>query len=89
MREKLSYSLAMPASRHDSHNADHCWLRARLVSRNRTTFENNYPKLVDALRLLTIKEATIDGGVRALDDEGRSCFQLLRFYEQAKQPRRT
>jgi bifunctional non-homologous end joining protein LigD len=33
----------------------------RLVSRNQKTFNNDYPQLVDALKALPAKEATIDG----------------------------
>jgi bifunctional non-homologous end joining protein LigD len=33
----------------------------RLVSRNRTVFNNDYPQLIDSLKFLTAKAATIDG----------------------------
>ena len=49
----------------------------RLISRRRTNFDNDYPQLVDALKSLTAKQANIDGEIAALDDEGRSSFQLL------------
>jgi bifunctional non-homologous end joining protein LigD len=52
----------------------------RLVSRNRTNFDNVYPQLIDALKSLNAKEATIDGEITALDDEGNSSFQLLQSY---------
>jgi bifunctional non-homologous end joining protein LigD len=57
---------------------------ARLISRNRTNFDNDYPQLIDALRSLTAKQATIDGEIAALDDQGRSSFQLLQSYGKAK-----
>jgi bifunctional non-homologous end joining protein LigD len=57
----------------------------RLASRNQKTFNNAYPQLIDALKLLNAKEATIDGEITALDDEGKSSFQLLQSYGQAKQ----
>ena len=57
----------------------------RLVSRNRTNFDNDYPQLVDALKSLTAKEATIDGEIAALDQHGKSSFQLLQSYGKAKQ----
>jgi bifunctional non-homologous end joining protein LigD len=57
----------------------------RLFSRNRTNFDNAYPQLIDALKSLNAKEATIDGEITALDDEGKSSFQLLQSYGQAKQ----
>lgn len=55
----------------------------RLVSRNRKSFNNVYPQLVNTLKSLTAKEATIDGEITALDDRGRSSFQLLQFYGKA------
>src|SRR5262252_5475621 len=57
---------------------------ARLMSRNRTNFEDDYPQLIDALKSLTVKQATIDGEIAALDDQGRASFQLLQSYGKAK-----
>jgi hypothetical protein len=57
----------------------------RLVSRNRTSFNNDYPQLIDALKSLTATQATIDGEITALDDEGKSSFQLLQSFGKAKQ----
>jgi bifunctional non-homologous end joining protein LigD len=57
----------------------------RRVSRNRTNFDNAYPQLIDALKSLNAKGATMDGEITALDDEGKSSFQLLQSYGQAKQ----
>jgi bifunctional non-homologous end joining protein LigD len=56
----------------------------RLISRNRTNFDNDYPQLIEALKSLTAKQATIDGEIAALDYEGRSSFQLLQSYGKAK-----
>src|ERR1700746_4008550 len=56
----------------------------RLVSRNRTVF-NDYPQLIDSLKLLTAKAATIDGEIAALDQNGKSSFQLLQSYGKTKQ----
>jgi bifunctional non-homologous end joining protein LigD len=56
----------------------------RLISRNRTNFDNDYPQLIDALKSLTAKSATIDGEIAALDDQGRASFQLLQSYGKAK-----
>ena len=52
----------------------------RLFSRNRTLFNDNYPKLVDSLKTLKAKSFIIDGEVTALDQNGRSSFQLLQSY---------
>jgi bifunctional non-homologous end joining protein LigD len=52
----------------------------RLLSRNRTLFNDNYPRLVDSLRALNSKSFTLDGEVAALDQQGRSSFQVLQSY---------
>jgi bifunctional non-homologous end joining protein LigD len=56
----------------------------RLISRNRTNFDNDYPQIIEALKSLTAKQATIDGEIAALGDQGRSSFQLLQSYGKAK-----
>ena len=50
----------------------------RLISRNRTNFDNDYPQLIDALKSLAAKSATIDGEIAALDEQGRASFQRWR-----------
>src|SRR5215467_11558810 len=57
----------------------------RLISRNRTNFDNDYPPLIDSLKSLAAKQAIFDGEIAALDDEGKSSFQLLQSYGKAKQ----
>jgi bifunctional non-homologous end joining protein LigD len=52
----------------------------RLLSLNRTIFNDNYPQLVDALKLLPVQNVLIDGEIAALDSQGRSSFQLLQSY---------
>jgi bifunctional non-homologous end joining protein LigD len=52
----------------------------RLVSRNQIDFGNGYPQLIDALKLLTAKNAIIDGEIAALDPNGKTSFQLLQSY---------
>jgi bifunctional non-homologous end joining protein LigD len=59
--------------------------QVRLVSRNRTNFNKDYPELIDALKLLTARSVTIDGEITALDQNGKSSFQLLQSYGKAKQ----
>jgi len=49
----------------------------RLISRNRNSFNDDYPVLVDSLKSLKTKSFTIDGEITALDENGRSSFQLL------------
>ena len=49
----------------------------RLISRNQIDFGNDYPQLIDALKLLTAKNVVIDGAIAALDQKGKTSFQLL------------
>ena len=49
----------------------------RLVSRNQKGF--NYPRLLDALKLLPAERVILDGEIAALDEQGRSSLQLLQL----------
>jgi bifunctional non-homologous end joining protein LigD len=55
----------------------------RLVSRNNKEF--NYPQLLDALKSLPAKHVVLDGEIAALDEKGRSSFQLLQVYKSSEQ----
>jgi bifunctional non-homologous end joining protein LigD len=57
----------------------------RLLSRNRTNFNENYPELIGSLKLLRAKDFSIDGEIAALDQNGKSAFQLLQSYGICKQ----
>jgi bifunctional non-homologous end joining protein LigD len=48
----------------------------RLISLNRINFGNDYPQLIEALKLLTAKNVVIDGEIAALDSDGESSFHL-------------
>jgi len=50
---------------------------ATLWSRNRKNLTADYPELADALAKLRCREAVLDGEIVALDEQGRSRFQLL------------
>jgi len=52
-----------------------------LISRNAKDFTAKFPEVADALRKLPCKEAMLDGEIVALDEEGRSSFQLLQARE--------
>ncbi len=52
-----------------------------LISRNEKDFTAKFPEVADALRELPCKEAILDGEIAALDEEGRSSFQLLQARE--------
>src|SRR5271169_4840082 len=53
----------------------------QLVSRNRTSFSRNYPDLIDSLKKLPARSATIDGEIVALDPNGKSSFHFFRTTE--------
>jgi bifunctional non-homologous end joining protein LigD len=55
----------------------------RLISRNAKDFTAKFPEVVEALRKLPCQEAILDGEIAALDEEGRSSFQLLQARELA------
>ncbi len=48
-----------------------------LRSRNQNLLNGDFPDVVDALKRVRCRNAVIDGEIVALDDEGRSRFQLL------------
>ena len=52
-----------------------------LISRNEKDFTTKFPEVAKALRELPCKEAILDGEIAALDEEGRSSFQLLQARE--------
>jgi bifunctional non-homologous end joining protein LigD len=56
----------------------------QLVSRNQKDF-TKFPRLNDALKLLSAEQAVIDGEITALDPKGKSSFQLLQAYEIGEQ----
>jgi bifunctional non-homologous end joining protein LigD len=51
----------------------------RMVSRNKKAFD--YPQLLDALKLLPAERVIFDGEIAALDEKGRSSFQLLQIFK--------
>src|ERR1700739_1494318 len=53
--------------------------KVNLLSRNRKLFNDNYRVLIDALKSLKA-DFIIDGEIAALDQNGRSSFQLLQSY---------
>jgi DNA polymerase LigD, ligase domain len=55
--------------------------KVSLLSRNQNELAARFPEIVDAIRNLPVDECVIDGEVVALDDEGRSSFQLLQALE--------
>jgi bifunctional non-homologous end joining protein LigD len=55
----------------------------RLISRNNKPF--NYPQLTDSLKLLPADRVILDGEIAALDEKGRSSFQLLQVFKSSEQ----
>src|SRR5881296_210724 len=51
--------------------------KVSLLSRNQNDLSARFPEIVEAIKNLASRECVIDGEVVALDDEGRSSFQLL------------
>jgi bifunctional non-homologous end joining protein LigD len=54
---------------------------ARLVSRNENDFGGKFTEVMDSLSKLDVQDAIIDGEIVALDEKGRSSFQLLQAFE--------
>src|SRR6266480_1970397 len=52
-----------------------------LLSRNENELAGRFPEIVEAIKNLPAGECVIDGEVVALDEEGRSSFQLLQARE--------
>jgi len=55
--------------------------KVSLLSRNQNELRARFPEIVDAIENLPVDECVIDGEVVALDEEGRSSFQLLQARE--------
>jgi bifunctional non-homologous end joining protein LigD len=52
-----------------------------LLSRNQNDLSARFPEIVDAIKNLPADECVLDGEVVAVDEEGRSSFQLLQARE--------
>ncbi len=55
--------------------------KVSLLSRNENELTKRFPEIVEAIKALPARECVIDGEVVALDEEGRSSFQLLQGRE--------
>jgi bifunctional non-homologous end joining protein LigD len=55
--------------------------KVSLLSRNQNDLSTRFPEIVDAIKNLPADECVVDGEVVALDEEGRSSFQLLQARE--------
>ena len=55
--------------------------KVSLISRNGNKLDARFPEIVEAVKNLPVREYVIDGEVVALDEDGRSSFQLLQGLE--------
>ena len=55
--------------------------KVSLVSRNGNELRARFPEVAEAMKQLSIKECVMDGEIVALDEQGRSSFQLLQAIE--------
>jgi bifunctional non-homologous end joining protein LigD len=49
----------------------------RLISRKEKDLTRDYPSIVEAARHMEVQQATLDGEIIGLDDEGLPSFQAL------------
>ena len=52
----------------------------RILSRNQNDLGKKFPEIRDSIAALDVHDAIIDGEIVALDDKGRSSFQLLQAF---------
>jgi bifunctional non-homologous end joining protein LigD len=57
----------------------------RLLSRNNKDLGGKFPEIMEAVSRLRVDDAVIDGEIVALDDQGRSSFQLLQAFEMGEE----
>ena len=55
--------------------------KVSLISRHGNKLDARFPEIVEAVKNLPVREYVIDGEVVALDEDGRSSFQLLQGLE--------
>ncbi|HET9375342.1 MAG TPA: non-homologous end-joining DNA ligase [Chthoniobacterales bacterium] len=58
---------------------------ARLFSRNEKDLGGKFPEVMDSILALDVRDAIIDGEIVALDEKGRSSFQLLQAFEMGQE----
>src|SRR5207302_7179712 len=51
-------------------------VKLNLISRNENELRGRFPEIAEAVKKLPVEECVIDGEVVALDEKGRSSFQL-------------
>ena len=53
----------------------------RLLSRNEKDLGSKFPEVKDSIAALDVQDSIIDGEIVALDEKGRSSFQLLQAFD--------
>src|SRR5208283_2545332 len=57
----------------------------RVLSRNEKDLGRKFPEVKDSIAALKVQDAVIDGEIVALDEKGRSSFQLLQGFEMGQE----
>ncbi len=57
----------------------------RIISRNQKDLGGKFTEVKDSIAALDIQEAIIDGEIVALDEKGRSTFQLLQGFDMGEE----
>jgi bifunctional non-homologous end joining protein LigD len=57
----------------------------RILSRNQKDLGGKFPEVKDSIAALDIDDAIIDGEIVALDEKGRSSFQLLHGFDMGQE----
>ena len=57
----------------------------RILSRNQKDLGGKFPEVKDSIAALDIQDAIIDGEIVALDEKGRSSFQLLQGFDMGQE----
>jgi bifunctional non-homologous end joining protein LigD len=57
----------------------------RVLSRNQKDLGGKFPEVKDSVGALDIRDAIIDGEIVALDEKGRSSFQLLQSFDMGQE----
>jgi bifunctional non-homologous end joining protein LigD len=56
-----------------------------ILSRNQKDLGNKFTEVRDSVAALEVQDAVIDGEIVALDDQGRSSFQLLQGFDMGQE----
>jgi bifunctional non-homologous end joining protein LigD len=57
----------------------------QILSRNQKDLGSKFPEVKDSIAALDVQDAIIDGEIVALDEKGRSSFQLLQSFDMGEQ----